>query len=119
MNWTLLESDQQIQNVIDESLHQPILIFKHSTRCSISKATLARLERNWKNEELPANKIYFLDLLSYRDISNKIAASLEVEHESPQLIVMHLGKAVYVKSHFDIDYASVKNALHALTQKVA
>lgn len=115
MNWQNIESADQLKSIIAESFERPVIIFKHSTRCSISRATLDRLERNWKGDEVPDSKTYFLDLLSYRDISNTIAETLDVEHESPQLIMLRNGKPVYYKSHFDIDYTQVKDALRAVS----
>lgn len=118
MNWQLIESPDQVKSILEESFEKPVIIFKHSTRCSISRATLDRLERNWKQDELPESKIYFLDLLSYREISNAIAEILQVEHESPQLILLRNGKPVYFKSHFDIEYTKVKDALRAVSAPV-
>ena len=119
MNWNSLTSVDQLLMISEESFQQPVVIFKHSTRCSISRAALDRLERNWKGEELPSAKTYFLDLLEHRDISNTIASQWEVEHESPQLIVIKNNKAVYFKSHFDIEYNKVKDALRALSTVAA
>lgn len=118
MNWSELTSVDQLKNISEESHQHPVIIFKHSTRCSISRASLDRLERNWKTEELPTAKTYFLDLLNYRDVSNAIAATFQVEHESPQLIVLKNGKPVYFKSHFDIDYTKLKDAMRAIESKV-
>lgn len=98
MNWIDLKEQAQIEAIKEESKKQPVLIFKHGTRCSISRAALDRLERNWK----PEIKTYFLDLLSYRNISNQIAEYFGVEHESPQVLVVKDGKPVYVRSHLSI-----------------
>jgi len=110
MNWIALESPDQLEALRAESKNQPVIIFKHSTRCSISQAALSRLERTWKEEEMTSVKSYYLDLLSCRDISNQITNLFEVEHQSPQVIVLKDGEAVYNKSHFDIDFNSIKNA---------
>ncbi len=110
MNWQPLQSTAQLTEIATESADQPILIFKHSTRCNISRATLDRLERNWKDDAAPA-KLYFLDLLSYRQVSDQIAQQFGVEHESPQVLIIKNGKAVFHRSHFDIDYASIREAL--------
>jgi bacillithiol system protein YtxJ len=99
MNWIDLREQAQIEAIKEESKEQPVLIFKHSTRCSISRAALDRLERNWKTEI----KTYYLDLLSYRNISNQIAEYFGVEHESPQVLVVKDGKPVYVRSHLSIN----------------
>lgn len=93
-----------------ESRNQPVIIFKHSTRCSISHTALNRLERNWKEDEMASVKSYYLDLLAYREISNQISDLFNVEHQSPQVIILKDGASVYNKSHFDIDFNNIKNA---------
>jgi bacillithiol system protein YtxJ len=115
MNWTKIINPEQLESLQAESKNQPVLIFKHSTSCSISRATLDRLERNWKQEELNNVKPYFIDLLSFRSISNSIAEIFDITHESPQLILLHQGRAVYHKSHFEIEYGQVKKAIHSIS----
>ncbi len=110
MNWNSLQHTDQLQNILKESSEKNILIFKHSTTCSISRATLNRLERNWKEEEIDV-KSYFLDLLTYRELSNKIAEQFDVAHQSPQVLIIRHGKSVYNRSHFDIDFKQIKAAL--------
>jgi len=112
MNWTALKSTDQLETLRAESKNQTIIIFKHSTSCSISKTALNRLERNWKEEEMTAVKPYYLDLLSYREISNSIAHLFDVEHQSPQVIVLKDGQVVFHRSHFDIEFTSIKNAVN-------
>lgn len=56
-------------------------------------------------------KPYYLDLLSYREISRGIADLFDVEHQSPQVIVLKNGEAVFHRSHFDIEFTSIKNAV--------
>ena len=113
MTWNELTSIDQLDQLVDESKERPVLIFKHSTRCSISSTSLGRLERNWKVEEVGAVKPYYLDLISFREISNLIAQKFEVEHQSPQILVIENGKCVFDRSHLEIDYASIKNRLLA------
>jgi bacillithiol system protein YtxJ len=77
------------------------IIFKHSTRCSISLITKKRLEMDWTF--LPDNiPVYFLDLINYRDISNTVADIFKVHHESPQLLLIKDGECVYETSHGEI-----------------
>lgn len=99
MNWILLNSDQQIEEIIRASDNQPQVIFKHSTRCSISTMAKGRLERAGLPGHVP---FYYLDLLNHRPISNKIAEMFSVEHESPQVLVIKNGKCVYTESHSGI-----------------
>lgn len=108
MKWNELKDTKQLDELIIESHQQPILIFKHSTSCSISRAALGRFERNWNEGEMKEVKPYFLDLLSHRIISTKIAEQFSVRHESPQLLLIRNGESVYNRSHLDIDYKNAK-----------
>jgi bacillithiol system protein YtxJ len=85
------------------------LIFKHSTRCNISRMSIDRLQRQWSEKEMSNVKAYYLDLLNYRDISNALADQFKVEHQSPQILVIANGKSVLDLSHFEIDYDVIKS----------
>ena len=78
---------------------KPQVIFKHSTTCSISKMALDRFERATAPETID---FYYLDLLSYRSISNSIAETFQVHHESPQVILIKNGECIYDESHYGI-----------------
>jgi len=116
MNWIELKTLTQLEQLREESKEKTALIFKHSTSCSISKTALSRLERNWNEQELPPVSPYYLDLLSFRTISNSIADSFDVDHQSPQVLIIKDGKSVYDRSHFDIDYKSIKANLEKITE---
>lgn len=73
---------------------------------------LDRLERNWDDAEMLAVKPYFLDLITYREISNRIAAVFDVEHESPQVLIIENEKSIYDVSHMRIRYEEIKEAVH-------
>ena len=113
MNWTPLTDLTQLDAIDDGSRTRPILLFKHSTSCSISRAALARLERAWTDEDAKAHAVYYLDLWKHRPISNAIAERYRVTHESPQVLVIVDGRCVHHASHFSITYADTKNALAA------
>ena len=100
MNWIKLESIGQLSEIDEKSRRGPVAIFKHSTRCSVSLTVLDRLERNLPSDTITEN--YFLDLLAFRPISNVVAEHYNIEHESPQLLIIRNGKAVHVASHFEI-----------------
>ena len=112
MNWTELKALDQLEEIKSESAERPILIFKHSSRCNISRTTLDRLERHWNDKEMAKVKPYFLDLISNRVISNQLAEEFNVEHESPQIIVVENGKSILNLSHFEIDYLEIKAAIN-------
>ncbi|MFZ6012087.1 MAG: bacillithiol system redox-active protein YtxJ [Bacteroidota bacterium] len=111
MQWTELKELQQLSEIKKESAEKPVLIFKHSTRCSTSRMTLERLERHWKANDLKDIKPYFLDLLSFREISNTIADHFGVEHESPQILIIWKGESILDLSHLEINYDAIKKAI--------
>lgn len=104
MIWEELNDISQLDILKEKSKTNAIGIFKHSTRCSISSAALDRLERNWhKAAQIENFKVYYLDLIKHRDISNGIVLSFGIEHESPQFILIKNGEVVYHESHFSIN----------------
>lgn len=104
--WTDLTDKDQITIAKEESKDKLIGIFKHSTRCGISRMVLKNFEKQYEeNENI---KLYFLDLVKHRDISNAVADELGVRHESPQFIVLSDDKVVHHASHQDIDAAKLK-----------
>lgn len=105
MNWHNLDSLQKLEEVREKPL---ALIFKHSTRCSISAAALDRLERKWNKEEMQVIEPYLLDLLRYREISNQIVEKFGVEHQSPQVLLLQEGQCIYHNSHYGIDYEEIQ-----------
>lgn len=106
--WNNIETDADLQKALEESHDRVVLIFKHSTRCSISAFALRNFERAYGYEQESVSP-YFLDLIAFRSISNRLADELNVAHQSPQLIVVKNGKAVENTSHERIDAADVKN----------
>jgi bacillithiol system protein YtxJ len=104
MNWEHITEEAQIENIIEQSRQQPVVIFKHSTRCSISSMAKNRLERVAAPENIT---FYFLDLIRYRSVSNKIAEVFQVYHESPQVLLIKDGECVYDESHGGIDMADI------------
>lgn len=111
INWSSLTRQDQIQEIIEESKQKPVIIFKHSTSCSISATAKTRLERQWDESSLAEIKPYFLDLLTYRPISNQVASTFGVMHESPQLLLIRNGKCQYDASHLGIRLDEVKKHL--------
>jgi len=96
MNWILLEKETQLEEINQASETRPQLIFKHSTRCSISSVIKSRLNKGSLPEHID---FYYLDLIAYRDLSNAIAERYGIRHESPQVLLIKNGKCVYHESH--------------------
>jgi bacillithiol system protein YtxJ len=113
MTWIPLTSSAELDSLLAESAQQPVVLFKHSTTCSISATAKARLERQWDDVVGPSAKLYYLDLLRYRPVSNEVAKRLGVMHESPQLLLIQDGVCTYDASHLGIRLDSVRDKVKA------
>ncbi len=109
MEWNELTEQSQLEQLKTQSEEQPVLIFKHSTRCSISRFALKQFENEFDLQDKIAP--YFLDLLNHRDISNEIAFQFNVQHQSPQLLLLNNRVVVYHSSHENIDATKLKKYL--------
>ena len=109
VNWIPLTDLSQLDEIVTISDNKPIVIFKHSTRCSVSRFALKQFESEYDLTD--SVDAYFLDLLEYRVISNEIASRFGVYHQSPQLLLIKEGKSVYDVSHSDINARELKGKL--------
>ena len=98
--WKLLIDDNQLDAILQESKQKPIIIFKHSTRCGTSMMVKNRFQSNYNLGN--TFTLYYLDLIKYRNISNKIESLFNISHQSPQLIIIKNGKVVAYSSHYEI-----------------
>ncbi|HEX8356534.1 MAG TPA: bacillithiol system redox-active protein YtxJ [Segetibacter sp.] len=108
MNWIELKSEAQIKEIKEKSALKPQVIFKHSTRCSISSMAKGRLERSIAPEN---TDFYYLDLINYRNISNIVSKEFDVFHESPQILLIKNGECVYDESHASITMDELEEQL--------
>lgn len=99
--WNRLNTVEQLKEIVKESKTVPVVIFKHSTSCGISRMVLRNFEKTYDIDSKQM-KLYFLDLLAYRDVSNEVGYTFQVIHQSPQLIVIKNGVAVANASHHSI-----------------
>jgi bacillithiol system protein YtxJ len=100
MKWNHLTEESQLATIKERSASVPQVIFKHSTRCSVSLVALGRLGRSEQPEGVD---FYMLDLLKYRDLSGKVADIFSVQHQSPQVLLIQNGNCTYNESHFGIE----------------
>jgi len=105
VNWIELNEEAQLEQIKEKSKAVPQLIFKHSTRCSISTMAKARLERGAAPENVD---FYYLDLIKYRNISNLVANVFNIEHESPQVLLIRDENCVYNESHSGISMLDIE-----------
>ena len=110
MHWIHLTDEEQLKQIVSKSQNRPQVIFKHSSRCSISSVALQRLQKVSQPSDID---FYFLDLLSFRGLSNNIAHVFSVPHESPQVLVIRDGQCVYEESHMGISMNDIVMHAHA------
>ena len=96
MNWLSLTSKEQLDEIIVQSSQKPQLIFKHSTRCSVSFIAKTRLEKQGPQDSIDS---FYLDLIQFRELSNEIAERFHVHHQSPQVLLIKDGECVYEETH--------------------
>lgn len=99
MKWIPLTTEDQLEIIKEKSSSTPQVIFKHSTRCGTSSLAKSRLEKGTAPEGID---FYYLDLITYRSISNRVAEEFKVNHESPQVLLIKNGDCVYEESHIGI-----------------
>ena len=108
MNWIDLVSVEQVEKIKEASFVHSQLIFKHSTRCSISIMAKSRLERS----ESPAEvTFHYLDLLNHRSVSNFVAEHFQVHHQSPQVLLIRNGECIYEETHNAISMEDIMTQL--------
>ena len=110
MHWIHLTDEEQLKKIISNSQNKPQVIFKHSTRCSISSVALQRLQKVNQPSDID---FYFLDLIAYRGLSGKISEVFGVYHESPQVLVIKDGQCIYDESHLSISMEDILESAHA------
>jgi bacillithiol system protein YtxJ len=110
MDWIELKEEAQLDEIVLRSKEKPQVIFKHSTRCSISSMAKSRLERA---ASFPDINYYLLDLIQHRNISQKIAEDFHVHHESPQILLIKDGNCVYDESHSGINMDEIAELVPA------
>lgn len=107
LSWNKLISIEQLESIIEESKELPVVIFKHSTSCGISRMVLREFQRNYSSTE-DQIKLYYLDILSFIELSNEVSIKFQVFHESPQLLVIKDGNTIHHSSHYRIDARILK-----------
>ncbi len=111
--WIKLDRSEQIKDILEKSNEKPQVIFKHSTRCSISSVSKNRFE---KSDPLDNVDYYMLDLIANRQVSSAVADKTGVYHESPQIILLVNGACIFDESHFAIDADEIKEQLSLNTK---
>jgi len=105
-DWIHLSETEQLNGLVSESSSIPVIIYKHSSRCGLSAMTENKLEEGWALLQ-PKVKLYFLDLIRYREVSNSVAERFNVRHQSPQILIIKNGICVYNSNHYEINVETI------------
>jgi bacillithiol system protein YtxJ len=109
-NWNTIKTEKDVLDIIEKSKDKPQIIFKDSVSCGISAFAKERLKNDFPLIE-NISDFNYLDLLSYREVSNFIAKKLNVIHQSPQIIVLIKGEVIYRDSHHSIEAKKIANKI--------
>jgi bacillithiol system protein YtxJ len=107
--WKFVSTEEQLNDIVALSKEQPVMLYKHSTRCSISLMAKKVIESEYQGDITDKVSIYLLDLLNYRSVSDAIALRFGVTHASPQILLIKDGKCVYNTSHEDCSLRKIKS----------
>lgn len=110
--WQKLTEQSQLKEILGNKNGEKHILFKHSTRCSISAMALNRFQTDW-SEDYKDVHIWYLDLLNFRELSNLIAEETGVHHQSPQAIAVKNGEVTYTASHSEINLRRAAKSLEA------
>ena len=105
-NFFRIDDHATLENLISDSTQKPVIVFKHSTACSISS-------RAYREMEKLEGQVNILEVQSAREVSRELANRTGIRHETPQVIVLRDGKAVWNASHFDVKAADVMKAVES------
>ena len=105
--WVATSYDN-VNSFIDED--KPLIIFKHSYRCSLSSMALNRIE-NISEELSQKAKFVLVDVINQRDLSTEISRYFNIKHESPQVIFYHQNEVQFADSHLNINSSKIMDYL--------
>ncbi len=110
MNWKIITDIKDLDTISTLSKSTPCVIYKHSSRCTMSEMMQHILESDWKFEDDEVQP-YFLDILQHRNIAIAIAERFEVYHQSPQLLLIQDEICTYDADHLDISVGELAESL--------
>ncbi|PKG24959.1 bacillithiol system redox-active protein YtxJ [Niallia nealsonii] len=92
--------------------NESILFLKHSLTCPISQAGFEQYQQyTANNNEVDA---YYLAVQDSRPLSNHIAETYDIKHESPQVLLFADNKVVWNASHHNITVSALKDAVSTI-----
>jgi bacillithiol system protein YtxJ len=112
---TSLHSIEELDQALTESQKHPILIFKHSTTCPISGRAMREFQTYLEAAD-PTVSYLLITVQTDRPVSNEVETRLQIQHETPQAILVRNQKEIWNASHFQITASAIQKAIQELTQ---
>lgn len=109
-HWQNISDIDSFQELLEKSNEKPLVIFKHSNRCSISSMALSRFS-DYAEDIAEKSYLALVDVVADRSVSMHIADEISVQHQSPQVLVIKNNKVIFHNSHNGINGAQVLNVL--------
>ena len=103
-----LDSEAALEEAAAHSMREPVVLFKHSTMCGISRRARQQIELLTEEDDPP---VYEVVVQEARPVSNQIARQLGIRHQSPQVIVLYKGHPSYHASHGRVTTEAVRRAV--------
>ena len=107
-----IDSDAVLDQASEHSMKEPVVLFKHSTICGISRRARRQIEELTEETDPP---VYEVVIQEARLLSNKVASWLGVKHQSPQVIILHQRQPVFDASHGRVTASAVREAVENAT----
>jgi len=107
MNWINVDSIEKTGEIKELSKNHSVLIFKYSPRCIIDYIVRLLFQREW-HEATMRMKTYLINVIEYKELSDKIANEFGVEHQSPQILIIENGKCIFSASHGKLKVSEIK-----------
>ena len=101
---------EEFDRLLAASSERPLLLFKYSATCGTSAQALDELFAHLN--EHPADATYaIVTVQTHRAVSNAIAGTLGIRHETPQMLLIRDRRVVWSASHYRVTAEAVERAL--------
>lgn len=107
-----LTTDTEWKTVLEESLQQPVFVFKHSTTCPISARAWQEYQAYLEDTPNPGVIYTSVKVIEAKDVSNQITNDLDINHQSPQAILIKNKEAVWDTAHGNITKAQLDKTIN-------
>jgi bacillithiol system protein YtxJ len=102
---------EQWEEALKGTSNRPLLVFKHSTSCSVSAGAIEEFTNYVEDSKSSPIDFAIVHVIEERPVSNAIAEQLGVKHASPQAILVKDGAPIWDTSHWHITYAFLTEKL--------